>query len=134
MFDHPAAAALSAQPKAGSPAAQPSGGDAEPPFLFDHPRRSGRFRRSRKREARRHSRRAGRCISLYSTALSGIPQLVTEWRQRKNRLAAKDENFFGLWLKFYKSEKNLDVFHKKFHKMCRKRKRFGNPVAIMGKC
>ena len=29
IFDHPAAAALSAETKAGDPAAEPSGGDAE---------------------------------------------------------------------------------------------------------
>ena len=84
--------------------------------------------------AGRKSRRTGGCVSLHLTAPTEIPRLAAERRQRKNRLAAKDENFFGLWLKFYKSEKNLDVFHKKFHKICRKRKRFGNPVAIMGKC
>ena len=37
MFDRPAAAALSAEPKAEGPAALPPGGGAEPPFLFDFP-------------------------------------------------------------------------------------------------
>ena len=101
MFDHPAAAALSAEPKAGGSAAQPPGGALYLP-VFD------------------------RAVGD-PAACNGM---VTEKRQTGN----KRRKLFGLWLKFYKSEKNLDVFHKKFHKMCRKRKRFGNPVAIMGKC
>ena len=39
MFDRPAAAALSAEPKARGPAAKPPGGGAEPPFMFDRPPR-----------------------------------------------------------------------------------------------
>ena len=37
ILNHPAAAALSAEPKAEGPAAKPPGGGAEPPFLLNRP-------------------------------------------------------------------------------------------------
>lgn len=45
MFDRPAAAALSAEPKAEGPAAKPPGGGAERPFLFDFPAAAEETRR-----------------------------------------------------------------------------------------
>lgn len=43
IFDHPAAAALSAETKAEGPAAEPPGGDAESPFIFDRPAAAAAF-------------------------------------------------------------------------------------------